>query len=154
VSDYYIKLIPTGPIYVPDAEARRRAEAQLAAFLPETPSVPMRVSSRVTAEVAFVDPGGNFERVRCPQCGAELDLAWWGAAMDAAFETRFRALSVTLPCCGATRSLNDLRYEFPAGFARFVLQAENPNSFGLGAEQVQAIEHIVRSPLRQIWVLR
>ena len=144
----YIVLIPGNPGYIPEVEARRRVEEQLSAFLPRAKDV----SSRVNAEIQFIHPGGNLERVLCPNCGAQLDWDWWTAAMDAAYMTHYRELSVNLPCCGAMSSLNDLHYEFPAGFALFALQAERPDSPGLDAEQMGTLERIVGSPLRQIWV--
>ncbi|NZD50784.1 hypothetical protein [Rhizobium leguminosarum] len=35
-------------------------------------------------------------------------------------------INTVAPCCGATVSLNDLRYVWPAAFGRFALEAHNP----------------------------
>lgn len=148
MSSDYIVVIPNEPDIVPDADARRQAEQQFAAYLPKAKAV----ASRVNAELQFIHPGGNFERILCPTCGAQMSWDWWTAAMDAAHLTHYRQLSVVLPCCGVTSTLNDLRYEFPAGFALFVLEAEHPDSFGLNDDQVRTLEGILGSPLRQIWV--
>src|SRR5438093_1118722 len=51
-------------------------------------------------------------------------------------------------------TLNDLRYVWPAGFARFVLQARNPGLQGamdLPAVDRAALEAIVGCRLRTIW---
>ncbi len=71
--------------------------------------------------------------------------------MDDAFKVRFTALAVTTPCCGANVSLNDLNYEWPAGFARFVLEAMNPGVGDLATAEIAALAEIVGSPLRRIW---
>jgi len=70
--------------------------------------------------------------------------------MDRASEGRFADLSVVLPCCGVVASLNDLRYEWPAGCARFVLEAMNPGGPALSAAQVAQLEQLVGCPLRLI----
>src|SRR5262249_13741059 len=59
-------------------------------------------------------------------CERELDKEWFGKAMDRAYEKKNWDLTIKLPCCGKGSSLNDLKYEWPAGFARFVLEARNP----------------------------
>ncbi|WSH63252.1 hypothetical protein U8Q05_16350 [Rhizobium ruizarguesonis] len=38
----------------------------------------------------------------------------------------FKDLNTVAPCCGATVSLNDLRYVWPAAFGHFALEAHNP----------------------------
>ena len=144
----YIVLVPNDPSFVPGPEARRKAEQRFAGFLPDAKDV----ASRVNAEIQFIHPGGNLDRVLCPYCHAQVDWDWWASAMDAAYLTHYRDLSIKLPCCGITSSLNELLYEFPAGFALFALQAERPNSRGLEPEQIRTIERIVGSTLRQIWV--
>jgi hypothetical protein len=55
------------------------------------------------------------------------------------------------PCCGSRVSLNDLRYEWPAGFARLVLEAWNPNVTRLDEEEVSKLEEVLGAPLRIIW---
>jgi len=79
------------------------------------------IRASVTEDVAFVDPGSNLERILCPKCGNVLSEDWWGQAMDRAYaETQFQNLDVTVPCCERRCSLNDLCYDGPAGFARFL----------------------------------
>ena len=74
----------------------------------------------------FVDCGSNLEKIICPICGAEVPMDWWGEAMDTASATEFTDLRAELPCCGAQASLNDLMYDFPCGFARWVLEIAEP----------------------------
>ncbi|MBK8022455.1 MAG: hypothetical protein IPK19_13765 [Chloroflexi bacterium] len=147
MSDNYLRLIPISPEYIPETLASEEAQRQLSAFVPHADEVKVII----TDEIEFVDQGGNFERVVCPLCERELDIGWWQEAMDAAYATRFASLVVDLPCCHNESSLNSLRYEWPAGFARFVLEARNPGT-DLNEAQVHALEQILGCALRKIWV--
>jgi hypothetical protein len=146
MSDNTLKLIPASPHYVPTAVAAQEARDLLAVFFSEA----AEISSKFTEEARFVDQGANWERVLCPICGTELDEAWWQKAMDAAYRTNFANLSVILPCCGAMLSLNDLQYEWPAGFARFTLEIRNPGG-DLDDYQLRSLEQILGCHLRKIW---
>ena len=149
MSDSYYKLIPTIPDYVPDVRARRAALARLRVFVPDAQAV----SAEVREHVEFVPAMGNYETVSCPSCGAVLDDNWWVQAMETAYgEQGFADLRVTVPCCGAATSLNDLTYHFPQGFARFVLSAFEPHIADLEAWQVRELEDILGCKLRKIWV--
>ena len=147
MSDNLLRFIPTDPEFVPQQASAERALGHLVAVVPAAEEVTQATSENVQ----FVDPGANFERVSCPQCGQELSIEWWQDRMDEAFTDNFATLSITTPCCGTTVSLNDLKYEWPAGFARFVLEARNPGVADLTSEDVATLSDIVGSPLRRIW---
>ena len=98
----------------------------------------------------FVDQGENFERLLCPACGVELSVAWWQQTIDRSEEKDFEDLSVVTPCCGTSTSLNELRYEWPAGFGRFVLRALNPGK-DLSDEAIERLERVLDCKLRKIW---
>ena len=71
--------------------------------------------------------------------------------MDEAYKSRFSDLSLIMPCCGKATDLNALRYEWPAGFARFVLRAQNADIGGfLPASDLSVLEDILGCKLRQI----
>lgn len=70
--------------------------------------------------------------------------------MDKAQASSFNHLAVMTPCCGASSSLDDLKYELPAGFARFVLEAQDPKA-DLDDQQMQALAQIIGVGLRKIW---
>jgi hypothetical protein len=106
----------------------------------------------VTEEIAFVDQGENFEKIQCPRCGAELSTPWWQGAMSRSFESKFRQMDITTPCCRCATTLNDLIYIFPAGFARFQLRARGPKKPQLTPQEQSQLEQILRTPLKQIWV--
>jgi hypothetical protein len=146
LSDNILRLIPTDPEFIPDTTAQHIARQMLALFLPQAEPV-----TAVSAdEVQFVDQGENWERVVCHRCNSPLDNDWWQQAMEVAYEKHFIDLSVTLPCCGESGSLNDLHYEWPAGFARFMLEAVNPGA-ELTEGQIAQLEEWLFCPLRQIW---
>jgi hypothetical protein len=146
MSDNYMRWIPVSPEYIPDALASEEARRLLTSFVPHADEVRVWL----TSDIEFIDQGSNWERVHCPNCGSELDIRWWQEAMDAAYATKFTNLIVLLPCCHNECSLNDLRYERPAGFARFVLEARNPEA-DLNDAQVQALEQKLGCALRKIW---
>src|SRR5690349_11200053 len=115
MSETVLRFIPEDPEYVPGESARGSAHDQIVRYCARAEDVHLKVF----AGVQFIDQGGNFERVRCPICGATLEDTWWQRAMDAAWEGEsFGDFSVTLPCCGAHSTLHDLRYEWPADFDR------------------------------------
>ena len=146
MSDNFLILIPSDPLYVPSPDSAQAANDYLLSVLPQADDIIWMLSDTVT----FVDQGTNFERVSCPVCGVELSIPDWQQMMDAAYETQFADLNVTMPCCGAVGSLNDLHYEWPAGFARFSLEAFNPNA-DLDDHQRQTVEEILGCPVRKIW---
>lgn len=97
----------------------------------------------------FVDCGSNMEKIVCPVCGLPISFEWWGEAMGKASSTGFSDLSVKLPCCGEDNSLNDLKYHFSCGFARWVIEIVNP-SIAISKEVMEEIELLVGTKLRLI----
>jgi hypothetical protein len=146
VSDTILKLIPADPFFIPDENAQQAALDLLTAWLPSADLV----NGTASDEVNFVDPGMNLGQVICPACGAPLDMGDWQAFMDSAFAIQFTDLTVRMPCCGAVGSLNDLHYDWPAGFARYVLESLNPNA-DLDDAQLDELAQILGCPLRKIW---
>ena len=146
MSDNWLRFIATDPHWVPNGPARDAAVGLLVHWLPDADEV----TSNVSDHVEFIDQGANFERVACPACGIGLSDDWWSAAMDRASETDFEDLSVSTPCGHAT-SLNDLDYDWPAGFARFVIEALNPGVEELSDDQMSELTRALGTPLRRIW---
>ena len=146
MSDYILRLIPTDPQFTPSAGARGAALQLLRSWLPSAESI----TSELNEEVRFVDPGANFDRVECSFCGADL-FDWWQGAMDKASERGFADLEVVVPCCHTRTTLNDLCYEWPAGFARFVAEVRNPGrGEALTGEEVRQLEQLLGCELRQV----
>ena len=77
MGDYYVKLIPIDPNFVPEQETLRKLEK----VLPALNSWATEVKINIEDTPIFVDQGQNFEIVSCPYCKQELDTGWWGNAM-------------------------------------------------------------------------
>lgn len=146
MSETILKLISVDETYIPGAAGQAEAQDVLATYLPQA----SRVQVCTSKHIEFVDAGANFESISCPHCGTQLEVEWWQDAMDRAAETRFENLTVLTPCCETKLSLNDLVYQFPGGFARFVLSADNPQA-DLKAGQLEVLAKILGCQLRRIW---
>lgn len=116
-------------------------------FLPGAEAVDVIVSD----EICFVDQGEYFQKVSCPRCKAELSIDWWKAEMNRSFESKFEQMNVVTPCCALETSLNDLDYQFPAGFSRCRLEARHPKQREVPLEQLRELEQTLETPLRQIF---
>jgi hypothetical protein len=57
---------------------------------------------------------------------------------------------IETPCCSHNLSLNDLDYHWPAGFARYHLEARDPSG-EFTDEHRAAVEGILHCSLRLIW---
>jgi hypothetical protein len=147
MSDNWLKYIPTDPEFIPTASAAANAERLLASFVP----LADKVRSEFPGSVRFFDPGANWSGVECSACGADAQ-SWWNDAMDRAAQTHFRDLRIVTRCCGASLSLNELRYPWAAGFASFALKAMNPNIKTLPADQLKQLAAILGCSLREIAV--
>lgn len=121
MSDAIIKIIPSQPKHQVSDDMMKEVVKLLKGKL-ATESIDANSSDHPF----FVDCGGNLEEICCPVCGADLGFDWWGEQMGAASESDFEDLTVTLPCCGKESSLNDLKYNFPCGFARVEFSILNP----------------------------
>jgi hypothetical protein len=142
----FLRIIPADPRFVPSQEAFTRARDLLKFLLPfaEDISYVEMVGTR------FFDPGTDLKRVECPFCRRDL-LRWWRVAMYRASVRGFEALEVVTPCCHTETTLNDLRYERPAGFARFATVIRDPGrEVGLSDEEIRPVEDILGCKLRQV----
>lgn len=147
MSDNWLQFIPSDPDFQPTISSAEAARQLLASFVPDADEV----NAEFKSSKQFFHPGGNWSGVKCPACGADLE-EWWEQAMGTASKTAFANLAVSTPCCGASTSLNDLNYVWPAGFGRFVLEAMNPNIENLTPSQENQLAERLGRELRKIWV--
>jgi hypothetical protein len=145
MSDNYLRYVPSNPQFQPTQDDAAAATALLHSLLPQAQTV----ISTFYESVEFVDAGGNWSGVHCPTCGTDAE-AWWDDAMSEAAETQFSSLLLQAPCCGATVSLNELRYVWPVAFGRFVLEALNPSSTGLSAPELEKLASALGCTVREI----
>jgi hypothetical protein len=147
MSHNILRIIAADPKYVPDPRQRQAGQDLLATFVGGS----AEVRDAVEDQVVFVDCGENLDRISCPLCSVPLAKKWWFEAMEGAYRSGFRELAVTLPCCGGSCSLNDLIYDWPMGFARYILETEDPGISGLEHRQLRALEEALGCRLRTIW---
>lgn len=102
-----------------------------------------------TEHVRFIDAGENWDGVHCPRCGADAQ-AWWADAVTDASTSQFQTLRVRTPCCGASVSLNEMRYGWPVAFGRFSIEARNPDACDLSQDQVLQIERVLGHAVRVV----
>ncbi len=146
MSDHFLVVIPADP----KAALPESAEALRAALEGIAGSGESRVKD--FGRIQFVDCGENFERILCPACGDALDTGWWGHQMDHCWdaEAGFNLHAHALPCCGVPLSLDKLVYEWPQGFARWMVSARNENRVPLTAEELGRLEAVAGLKLRAI----
>lgn len=145
MSDHFVRVIPTDPWLVPAPDAQRDMLLLLQRHVQDADDLTIW-----QADVPqFIDCGANFERVVCHACGTLL-TGWWQQAMDRAFGGDVPDLSITTPCCGTPCSLNNLRYEWPSGFARFVIELRNPNPARLPSDLLVELGRVGQCAVRQI----
>lgn len=144
MSDKWIQLIPADPQFVPPKAAQRQAQEALAKFLPEAEEINVEVTRRPR----FMHPGQSFLGARCCLCRADLSEMF--DREEFLTDHQFTNLMIKTPCCNRRVSMNDLTFPWPAGFARFVLDAMNPLVRKLTPKRVETLEKILGCKLRQI----
>ena len=150
MSDNWIIIIPQDPEFVPSKQAQESAILFFQELAPSADEIKVKLSDRIR----FIDCGSNLDRIVCPDCAGELELEWWQDSMDEEYEKGFPLRPLSLPCCGSQRTLQELAYDWPQGFARFSLEAMNPsipdleeqdlNRFSsiLGCKVLKILQHI------------
>ncbi len=147
MSDNWIILVPDEPSWVPEVWRQQQAVALFQALAPDADEV----KASTADAIQLIDCGANFEAVFCQECGKELDVEWWGAQLDRESEAGFLLQPILLPCCQAKVPLNRLRCEFAQGFARFTLEAMNPNMDRLPDDKRAEFERILGCKLNVIY---
>jgi len=147
MSDNWLMFIPADPNALPTRAGADKAVELLKRFAPDAGD---DVRATFCDQVEFHHGGSNWSGVKCPRCDEDVE-EWWVHATDNAHRSAFADLRVTAPCCGHPTSLNDLNYVWPAGFARFVLEAKNPNIRQTTAEQDRELSDALGLELRKIW---
>jgi len=140
-----LKIISSNPSYVPNQEQQQQAKDFLAKIYPKH-----KIESISTDTIEFVDQGQNFDSIICPLCGKEIETEYWQDAMEKANQTHFTNLSMVTPCCKKTTSLNDLGYVTPAGFAKYVLSVDDPET-EIKQRDLSTLQKILDAALRTVY---
>lgn len=146
MSDFWINVVPESPDYVPSEEASRRAVELFRRFAPAAE----KVVAEFTEKVRFIDCGENLERVICPECGQEIEVGWWADRMGEEYEAGYPFKPVALPCCGAQKSVGDLIFDWPQGFARYSVEAMNPDIGDLSDDQLSQFATVLGCKVKKI----
>ena len=98
MSDSWLVIFQTDPEWLPDPGQEALATAAIARLVPT--AIAGQPELTRTANVEFIDAGENFESIRCPLCGRELDQAWWDGHMGGQYsaEHGFRLEPIVAPC--------------------------------------------------------
>jgi hypothetical protein len=148
MSDNWILIIPEDPHFVPDEARQQSATAYFSSIAPGADEVLVSVWDAVQ----FVDCGGNCESISCPSCHKVIDARQWQAWMDSDFDGGgFILVPHKMPCCGASLTLSELRYEWVQGFARCQVSALNPDIGKLSDQQVRGFERLLGCPIRVVY---
>jgi hypothetical protein len=148
MSDNYVHIIPVQPGLVPDQERQQEAVLYFRSIAPTA----SEVSASTSDDLRFIHCGGNFERICCPFCKATIEVPLWHKWMNADYGAKgFTLTQHIMPCCATTHTLQELVYEWPQGFARWDLQAMNPEIGKLSDEHRGRFEEILGCPVRIIY---
>ena len=147
MSDNWLILIPKHPRYMPPQEVQDQAITLLSAIAPESDEIKVEISDHPR----LIDCGANLQNIVCPSCHTKQNFDWWADCVSKEAELKFPLNPMQLPCCGAVYSLANLVYEWPLGFARFSLEAMNPNIRDLPQEAVLNFEKILGCSILKIW---
>ncbi|WP_052756649.1 hypothetical protein [Lysobacter capsici] len=151
MAEHHFQLIPVDPRFYPDPDTIDTAQAVVRALIPSAEEV----HASCQPGIQYFDAGEGFEEPQCPFCDADT-APWWRNAMSAAWGgTHFNDLRITTPCCGASTSLDQLRYPNGDRFGSFIIQAtladpvENPSP-----AQIAQLESILGCQLADDWIAR
>lgn len=148
MSDNWIAIIPRDPFFVPDESRRESALTHFHRIAPESDEISIKLSDHLQ----FFDCGSNLISVTCPSCDGEIEVEWWQDRMDEDYrEKKFRLEKYITPCCSASVSLADLKYDWPQGFAKFGIDAMNPNIGELSDSQKAEFEELLGTKLMFIY---
>jgi len=142
MSDSIFKIFPTDPTFVPTPDKVSTLKTYFS-----THQNQLEWQINISDEINFIDPGENFETIRCPLCDALIDGELWQEMMDQSYQSRFTNMDILTPCCQQQSSLNHLNYHFPAGFARFVIEILNPSSLNQ-IDLLAVVKQITSTALR------
>ena len=150
MSDSWIVVIPAAPTHHPNERQKQSLQMGLAHLAPKAEEIAVEADGD---HIRFFDCGENFESVKCPACGTELDDETWGNWMSADYGEGpgFDLAGRELACCGATSTLNDLTYDMPQGFARFGISAMNCDRGPLTVAEKRTLDAAIGTKVRVIY---
>jgi hypothetical protein len=157
MSELYLRVIPTDPVWQPTPERADAATTYVAGLFAGPGDHVETVVPLFHDRITLIDGGEYMEDLSCSRCGATIGLDWFWERMGLGEHGPdgrpvFDGLDVTVPCCGATVALPELRFEAPIGFARFEVRAVNWSrpSWDLSAAELAAVQDVLGHPVTQV----
>lgn len=154
ISSVVLYVIPTDPLWVPDADREAAAVAVYGRQVERVGDIEVTRESRVR----FYDAGECFERISCPACAAVIaenpsNMSWFVEQIDRNWgkEARFLSLDTVMPCCQASTTLNDLVYDAPQGFASWSMGARDAQQWDLADWEQRELEAALGHPVRLVY---
>jgi len=148
MSDNWIALIPRDPRYVPSTPQRMQARDLFRRLAPKADEITIIVGD----DIRFFDCGANLERITCPSCNSDISLEWWQDRMkDDSDNGSFKLQAYPMPCCSATHTLNELKYDWQQAFGRFAIEAMNPDLGELDENRIQEFAELLGTSLRVVY---
>ena len=145
MSDDYVRLIPTDPVWQPAQAPAAAATAYVVELFAGPNGSVDQVEHEFHDAVTVIDSGVNTSRATCPTCGGDVPLGWVFGVVDSRHQvSNLEDLIVQVPCCGALVSLNELEYDWPMGFARFEISILNGYRPIVGLSDVVELEAVAR----------
>ncbi len=148
MSDNWITIIPQDARALPSMAQRQRTLKRYMEMVPGAEEVELKS----TRYFDFYDCGVNFDKVSCPTCKRKLSMDWWSKCLETDARAKgYKLAEYELPCCGAKHDLSELIYYRPQGFAKFALDAMNPDTIRLKKKYKEELEEILGIPLLVIY---
>ena len=143
----YLRVIPTDPNFVPTKEHQRKLMNYLASKYPDK-----EIKSTLNKTVEFIDSGSNFESLVCNVCGQNMEIEDWQNAMDRAYQNSFTDLTFRTSCCDNKTSLNELNYDKPMAFSKYLIEIVNPEIANFEQDEfLKNINSLIGQKTRLIW---
>jgi hypothetical protein len=147
MSETFIKIIPSDPEFVPPKVFQAQALRLVMSLVGRRADL---VTVTTSPEVEFVESSVDLKAAYCTGCNTQVDPGWWSVAVDQSYHSgHFNTLKVEMPCCGLVTTLNELRYDPPIGWAKFVLEAREPRR-DITDEQLEILVHVLGTKLKKI----
>ncbi|MFV2198743.1 hypothetical protein [Nocardiopsis sp. LOL_012] len=147
MSDDVLSALQTDPYWQPGRAAADCVAENTAALAPAASGIDVAWYDGPV----LVDCGPDLDSIGCSHCGAMVDIGLWVEWLDRAHSgDGFASLAITVPCCGASTSLDALDYDWPCGFARFRIILCNPERDGFDQEESTIPTRELGHPVHQV----
>jgi hypothetical protein len=148
MSDNFMIILPENVNYVPNKLQYNHAKK----IITEIASDADDIEFNIYDNIIFFDCGENFEQIICPSCSSEISIDWWQDRMGEDFQDNGFIMNKYLtPCCGETKTLQELNYIETQGFAKFAIEIRNTMLKDFKSKYQSKLEKILNTKLQVIY---